>query len=107
MNLIDEESKTSLPRWFNGISIILKNMSHGSLKLILPDKRSFVFQGKEKGPEGVIIVKNNDLFSRIIREGDNGFSESYMDGWWDTPDLLGLLDVILLNDICGVLLDGM
>ena len=98
MNLIDEESKTSLPRWFNGISIILKNMSHGSLKLILPDKRSFVFKGKEQGPEGVIFVKNNDLFSRIIREGDNGFSESYMDGWWDTPDLLGLLDVILLNN---------
>ena len=52
MNLIDEEGKTSLPRWFNGISIILKNMSHGSLKLILPDKRSFVFQGKVKGTDG-------------------------------------------------------
>ena len=92
------ESKTRLPRWFNGVSVILKNLRRGSLEIILPDKRSFIFQGKEKGPMGIIFVKNNDFFSRIIREGDNGFPESYMDGWWDTPDLLAVLDVIMLNN---------
>ena len=92
------ESKTRLPRWFNGVSVILKNLRRGSLEIILPDKSSFIFQGKEKGPMGIIFVKNNDFFSRIIREGDNGFPESYMDGWWDTPDLLAVLDVIMLNN---------
>ena len=92
------ESKTRLPRWFKGVSVILKNLRRGSLEIILSDKRSFIFQGKEKGPMGIIFVKNNDFFSRIIREGDNGFPESYMDGWWDTPDLLAVLDVIMLNN---------
>ena len=92
------ESKTRLPRWFNGVSVILKNLRRGSLEIMLPDKRSFIFEGKEKGPMGLIFVKNNDFFSRIIREGDNGFPESYMDGWWDTPDLLAVLDVIMLNN---------
>ena len=41
---------------------------------------------------------NNDFFSRLVREGENGFPESYMDGWWDTPDLLTVLDVIFLNN---------
>ena len=98
MRIIQGETKTNLPRWFNGISIILKSIRKGSLQIILPDKRSFLFEGKEKGPQGKIFVKNNDFFSRILREGENGFPESYMDGWWDTPDLLSVLDVIFLNN---------
>ncbi len=98
MNIVDIKTKISLPRWFNGISIILKNIKKGSLQIILPDKRSFVYEGIEKGPKGIIIIKNNDFFSRILREGENGFPEAYMDGWWDTPDLLAVLDVIFLNN---------
>ena len=98
MKIVDKESKTNLPRWFNGVSIILKNMRCGSLEIILPDNRNFIYQGIEKGPKGIIFVKNNDFFSRLVREGENGFPESYMDGWWDTPDLLTVLDVIFLNN---------
>ena len=42
------ESKTRLPRWFNGVSVILKNLRRGSLEIILPDKRSFIIKGKKK-----------------------------------------------------------
>ena len=98
MKIVDKESKTNLPRWFNGVSIILKNMRCGSLEIILPNNRNFIYQGIEKGPKGIIFVKNNDFFSRLVREGENGFPESYMDGWWDTPDLLTVLDVIFLNN---------
>ena len=97
MKIADDESKTSLPRWFNGVSIILKNMRCGALEIILPDSRSFIYRGIEKGPKGIIFVKNNDFFSRLVREGENGFPESYMDGWWDTPDLLTVLDVISVS----------
>ena len=72
MKIVDKESKTNLPRWFNGVSIILKNMRCGSLEIILPDNRNFIYQGIEKGPKGIIFVKNNDFFSRLVREGENG-----------------------------------
>ena len=62
MKIVDKESKTNLPRWFNGVSIILKNMRCGSLEIILPDNRSFIYRGIEKGPKGKIFVKNNDFF---------------------------------------------
>ena len=52
MKIVDKESKTNLPRWFNGVSIILKNMRCGSLEIILPDNRNFIYQGIEKGPKG-------------------------------------------------------
>ena len=62
MKIVDKESKTNLPRWFNGVSIILKNMRCGSLEIILPDNRNFIYQGIAKGPKGIIFVKNNDFF---------------------------------------------
>ncbi len=92
------DNKSNLPRWFNGVSLILNNLRYGELTIILPDNRPFKFVGKSEGPKGCIIVKNEEFFSRLVREGENGFPESYMDGWWDTPDLLSVLDVIMMNN---------
>ena len=98
MTKINLDSQTNFPRWFNGVSLILKNLKYGELTIVLPDKRSFQFQGNLEGPKGRIIVKNEQFFSRLVREGENGFPESYIDGWWDTPDLLAVLDIILMNN---------
>ncbi len=40
-------------------------------------------------------MRRDDLFARVAREGELGFCEAYLDGWWDTPDLQVLLDVLL------------
>ena len=37
---------------------------------------------------------NPDLFARLIREGDLGFCDAYLDGWWSTPDLQAFMDLI-------------
>ncbi len=34
-----------------------------------------------------IEVHNEDVYARILREGSLGLGESYMDGWWDVPEL--------------------
>ena len=98
MQKISLEGKSNMPRWFNGVSLILKSLRFGELTIVLPDKRSFQFSGTLEGPKGCIIVKNEEFFSRLIREGENGFPESYIDGWWDTPDLMAVLDVVLMNN---------
>ncbi len=98
MGKVNSESKSNLPRWFNAVSLILRNLRFGELQIILPDKRSFQFVGSIGGPKGSIFVKNQDFFARLVREGENGFPESYIDGWWDTPDLMAVLDVILMNN---------
>lgn len=34
-----------------------------------------------------IVVHDERLFQRILRDGTLGFGEAYMEGWWDSPDL--------------------
>lgn len=34
-----------------------------------------------------IKINNNGFFKRVLTEGEMGFGESYMDGWWDCDDL--------------------
>jgi cyclopropane-fatty-acyl-phospholipid synthase len=43
-------------------------------------------------------VRDPDFFSRMLRDGEMGFAEGYVDGDWDTPDLQAVMDVALLNN---------
>ncbi len=46
------------------------------------------------GPHAVLEVHNKDLFARLIREGDIGFSDAYLEGWWSSPDLQAFMDLV-------------
>jgi cyclopropane-fatty-acyl-phospholipid synthase len=39
-------------------------------------------------------VHNPDTFARLIREGDLGFCDAYLEGWWTSPDLQAFLDLL-------------
>ena len=88
----------NLPRWCETVFGILGRIEQGSLSFSLPDGRTFVAQGTQAGPEGHFDVHNGQLFTRMVRDGETGFAEAYMDGWWDSPDLQALLDVAILNN---------
>jgi len=47
---------------------------------------------------------NLPRYFRLIREGDLGFSEAYLDGWWSTPDLMSFMD--LVSDDAEAIYDG-
>ena len=97
----------TLPRRFNNVLSLLQGLEQGKLTIELPDKQVFEIEGKASGPNATIKILNNDFFARLVREGENGFCESYLDGWWNTPDLIALLDVLLLNgDLFGSNLPG-
>lgn len=38
-----------------------------------------------------IRVHNPQFFRRVLAHGSVGFGETYMEGWWDTDDLVGLI----------------
>lgn len=86
------------PRYFGAVFSIIKGLKIGSMTFVLPDGRRFEAKGTEPGPHGEIVVHNQDVFGRLIRDGELGFAEAYMDGWWDSPDLQGVMDVALLNN---------
>lgn len=103
MTLTTTKGQDNLPRYFAAVFNVMQKIARGRIEVVLPDGRRFVAQGAEKGYEAVLEVHNVDLFARTIREGDLGFCEAYMDGWWSTPDLMMFMD--LVNDDPGEMYD--
>ena len=94
--LTTTKGQANLPRYFASALEVLKGLRAGRIDFVLPDGRRFRVDGKEAGPVGEIVVHNPDVFARLIREGDLGFCDAYLDGWWSTPDLQALLDLVQL-----------
>ena len=86
--------QTGLPRYFAQAFEVASRMDHGRLDVVLPDGRRFRAEGTHPGPVAELRVHDPDLFARLIREGDLGFSEAYLDGAWSTPDLQVFMDLI-------------
>ena len=60
----------------------------------MPDGRRFRAEGSKPGPVAEVTINNPDVFARLVREGDLGFCDAYLDGWWTTPDLQAFMDFI-------------
>jgi cyclopropane-fatty-acyl-phospholipid synthase len=41
-----------------------------------------------------IQVNDPRFYDRVMAEGSIGMGESYMDGWWDAPDLDGMITLL-------------
>ena len=75
---------------------LLTRIRVGKLRLVAPDGTAYVFQG-ESGPEATIILRHVDTARRVLFGGDLGLAEAYMDGQWETPDLMAFLELGLRN----------
>ncbi|MEL6951855.1 MAG: cyclopropane-fatty-acyl-phospholipid synthase family protein [Pseudomonadota bacterium] len=86
--------ETDLPRYFAQVYEKSQALQNGRLDMVLPDGRVFRTEGKGPGPVAVLEIKHPETFTRLIREGDLGFCEAYLEGWWDTPDLQAFMDLV-------------
>lgn len=48
-------------------------------------------------PIATIDVHHPDFYVRLIRGGSIAAGETYMDGWWDSPNLTALMQLMALN----------
>ncbi|KIN72512.1 SAM-dependent methyltransferase [Sulfitobacter guttiformis] len=94
MILTTTEAQNGLPRYFARVMGMASSLRYGRIDFILPDGRHFRAEGPNPGPVAELHVHNKDLFARLIREGDLGFCDAYLDGWWSTPDLQAFMDFI-------------
>ena len=92
------KGQTGLPRYFAAVFDRARSLERGQLDFRLPDGRLFRIEGRAPGLAGEITVHNPDVFARLIRDGDLGFCDAYLEGWWSTPDLQGLLDLIQIGN---------
>jgi len=98
--LTSVKGQKNLPRYFARVMRIVQTLQVGSLILVLPDGRKFIAHGQpgvspisKQALHAELYVYNTAFFSRLVREGDLGFADSYLDGWWSTPDLQALMDL--------------
>ena len=85
-----------LPKAARFVLHLLQKMEAGSLHLTMPDGQIYAF-GTQEPPHAHIFIRDIECFSAILTGGDIGFAQSYMEGKWDTPDLLKVLQVLVAN----------
>ncbi len=94
MILTTTDGQTDLPRYFARVFAMTQGMNNGRVDFVLPDGRTFRAEGANPGPVAELRIHNNDQFARLIREGDLGFCDAYLDEWWSTPDLQAFMDLV-------------
>ncbi|WP_152474652.1 cyclopropane-fatty-acyl-phospholipid synthase family protein [Roseovarius sp. THAF9] len=92
--LTDTDGQTGLPRYFARMFAVARTLQHGRLDIGLDDGRVFRAEGAGPGPVARIDIHNDELFSRMLREGYLGFCDAYLDEWWTTPDLQAFMDLV-------------
>ena len=92
--LTNTKGQKNLPRYFGAVFEQASKVDHGRLDFELPDGRVFRVEGPKPGPVAAIKIHNADLFARLIREGDLGFCDAYLDEWWSSPDLLAFMQFV-------------
>jgi cyclopropane-fatty-acyl-phospholipid synthase len=91
------QNQENLPRYFSLVFSALKSLQRGVLDLELTDGRVFRMKGPDAGKYARVIALDDDVWARLIREGDMGFSDAYLESMWTSPDLQGFLDLVFDN----------
>lgn len=95
----DEGSGSGVPLearlWLRGLRAALRQVSRGSLTLILPGGQ--ILTGGSGEPHAEVNVLQWRALRRLVLGGELGLARSWLDREWDTPDLLAFFDVIQAN----------
>jgi cyclopropane-fatty-acyl-phospholipid synthase len=82
----------AIPRRAATALAILDRVQAGSMEVVLPDSRCIPLG---RGPRAARMrVSDWRAFDIALDKGDIGLAEAYVDGWWETDDLPGLLTLL-------------
>lgn len=85
--------------WLRALTLSLSRMAFGQLTVILPTGERLEFGPARTGePVAIVNLHRARAAKRIMKSGDIGLGESYMDGDWSSPDITGLIELVLHNE---------
>ena len=85
---------------------VLSGMQRGRLRLVLPEGSEKIFGGLGDEPRAEIQVKDDAFFRACVLGGPVGFGEAYMDGLWETDDLVRVITWFIRNADDSTVLEG-
>ncbi len=84
------------------VQLLLKGISQmkvGTLTVTLPDAEQIIFEGQDSSGLSACFVLTDFRAARmILKGGDIGFGESYMNGYWYSPDVTALIELAIVNE---------
>ncbi|PSL17251.1 SAM-dependent methyltransferase [Shimia abyssi] len=104
MYLTTTQGESDLPRYFSAVFDTAKKINCGRIDFVMDDGRVFRAEGPRPGPVCEMHVHNGDTFGRLMREGELGFCDAYLEGWWSSPDLQAFCDFLRCDN--DALYDG-
>ncbi len=72
-------------------------LTHGQLRVQLPDGRILRFETANDGPHAYMVVHDLHFADHFSKGGDIGLAEAFLRGEWDTPDLTEFLRLFCVN----------
>lgn len=72
-------------------------LTHGQLRVELPDGRALLFKAAHDGPNALMVVNDLNFADHFTKGGDIGMAEAFLRGEWDTPDLTEFLRLFCVN----------
>jgi cyclopropane-fatty-acyl-phospholipid synthase len=85
----------SLARDTQLVFALLDKLRGGMLEVRLPNGTRRLFGTGEHA--GTLQVHDETMFGEVLARGDIGFAEAYLDGRWDSPDVVRLLTLLTRN----------
>lgn len=79
------------------VSRLLNNIRVGSVSVIMPDGTLIESNTIRPDLHASVFIRDARALGKLILGGSIGFSESYIEGYWDSPDLPKLIEILALN----------
>jgi cyclopropane-fatty-acyl-phospholipid synthase len=93
--------------WSRALLRRLSRLEHGRLTLVTPGRAVLAFGPAGAEPSVSVAIHQARVARRLIFHGTIGFAEAYLDGDWDCPDLVGLIQLAIANErALGLDVDG-
>jgi cyclopropane-fatty-acyl-phospholipid synthase len=80
------------------LDALASRLTSGVLTVTLPSGERASYRGAEPGPAADIRIHRLRAFRRLLTGGDIGFAQSYLDGDWDSDDLVALIELGAQNE---------
>ena len=75
------------------VSARLERIESGQLTLVEDGVRRVYGSGS---PQATVVIRDPRVWT-ALRRGGKGLAESYVDGWWDSPDVTAVIEVAARN----------